>query len=72
VAARLTEPTDQPLSSQVAGAGETVRVRPHQGAPLVAMLDAGAELPVLGRYEGYLYVQAPDGHLGWVDAATDQ
>jgi hypothetical protein len=34
----------------------------------VARLDADAELPVLGRYGSYLYVQAPSGRRGWVDA----
>jgi SH3-like domain-containing protein len=70
VAARLTEPADQPFSSQIATSGETIRVRPQPEAPLVAQLDAGAELPVLGRYDGYLYVQVPGGHLGWLDAPT--
>lgn len=68
VAARLTEPADQPISAQVAATGETVRARPGLESPLVARLDGEAALPVLGRYEGYLYVQAPSGRRGWIDA----
>jgi peptidoglycan LD-endopeptidase LytH len=68
VAARLTEPADQPISAQVAVTGETVRARPGLEAPLVARLDGEATLPVLGRYEGYLYVRAPSGRRGWIDA----
>jgi murein DD-endopeptidase MepM/ murein hydrolase activator NlpD len=70
VAARLTEPADQPISAQVATTGETVRARPVLTAPVVARLDRQAELPVLGRYEGYLYVQAPSGRRGWIDAVA--
>ena len=47
-------------------------MRPDEAAPLIAMLDAEAELPVLGRYEGYLYVQTPDGHFGWLITNSQQ
>ena len=70
VAARLTEPVDEPFSSQLAARGETVRSRPDRGAPPVARLDGDAALPVLGRYESYLYVRVPGGHLGWLDTPT--
>ena len=68
VAARLTEPALEPIAAQLSARGETVRARPELEAPLVARLDADAELPVLGRYGSYLYVQAPSGRRGWVDA----
>jgi murein DD-endopeptidase MepM/ murein hydrolase activator NlpD len=68
LAARLTEAVDEPVASQVAAGGESVRLRPHPDAPLVAMIDADAELPVFGRYDGYHYVEAPGGRLGWVAA----
>ena len=68
VASRLTEPVDVPVSSEVAASGAPVRARPDEDAPLVAVIDGGAELPVLGRYGAYLYVRAPSGRLGWVDA----
>ncbi|MEQ1855271.1 MAG: M23 family metallopeptidase [Longimicrobiales bacterium] len=66
VAARLTEPVDQPLMSRVARSGDAVRTQPRAEAPLVASLDAGASVPVLGRYAGFLYVATPGGHLGWL------
>ena len=66
VDALLTEPVDEPISMQLAMDGSTVRQRPQAEAPLVAMLDQRLELPVFGRYDGYLFVQAPDGHLGWL------
>jgi murein DD-endopeptidase MepM/ murein hydrolase activator NlpD/SH3-like domain-containing protein len=65
VAARLTEPVNEPFASQVAHAGETVRVRPSPGSPLVASIGGDAEVSVLGRYDGYLYVSAA-GQRGWL------
>ena len=70
VAARQTEPVDEPVASQLAMSGQRVRQRPEAEAPLVAMLDAVTELPVFGRYAGYLFVQAPGGHLGWIEGET--
>ncbi len=70
VAARLTEPVDGPLASEVAVRGAPVRVRPESASPLVTMLDMDAELPVFGRFDGYLFVRAPGGHLGWVEASV--
>ena len=72
VAARLTEPADRPVASQVATRGETVLMRPHHDAPVVATLEAGAAVPVLGRYDGYLYVVAPGGHTGWLEDAQQE
>jgi len=65
VAARLTEPVSEPFASQIARAGESVRVRPDPGAPRVASLNGDAELSVLGRFDGYLFVSA-GGHRGWL------
>jgi len=72
VAARLTESADQPVGSQVVVNAEVVRTRPSAGAPIIATLDVGTEVPVLGRFEGYLYVRAPAGYTGWVQEATKQ
>ena len=66
VASRLTEPVADPVASRMARSGDAVRTHPRPEAPLVASLSAGAELPVLGRYAGYLYVATPDGHFGWL------
>ncbi len=66
VAARLTEAVDQPVASQIVASAERLRSSPLPGAPAVAQVDEGTELPVLGRFGGYLYVQAPQGPTGWV------
>jgi hypothetical protein len=68
IAARLTEPVDEPLDSRVAAAPGAIRARPDLEAPIVARLDEGTSVPVLGRYQGYLYVTAPGGEhgFGWV------
>ena len=68
VAARLTEGADVPVASQVVVASEPVRLRPAVGAPAVAQVDGGTEVPVLGRYGDYLYVRSPGGATGWVSA----
>lgn len=72
VAARLTEPADVPVSSQVVAFGDDVRVRPSTGAPVMARLDEGTEVPVLGRFDGYLYVRGPAGLTGWLHEAEQQ
>jgi murein DD-endopeptidase MepM/ murein hydrolase activator NlpD len=66
VAARMTEMADLALETRTASAGGSVRVGPSDGAPVMAQLDAGAEVPVLGRFDRYLYVRAPGGELGWL------
>jgi murein DD-endopeptidase MepM/ murein hydrolase activator NlpD len=72
VAARLTEPVDSPIRSQVATAGGTVLLEPNDNALVIVRLDAGQQVPVLGRYEGFLYVRAPSGQRGWMDADQEQ
>lgn len=72
VAARLTEPVLEPFGSQLAHTGAPVLLRPHEASPLLATLDAEAELPVLGLYGGYLYVRVPEGHYGWVSASSEE
>ncbi len=72
VAARLTEPVDQPLASQVVAAAGSVLHRPASEAPIMARLERGTEVPVLGRYGGFLYVRAPQGYTGWLSEADQQ
>ncbi|MBT8488945.1 MAG: M23 family metallopeptidase [Gemmatimonadetes bacterium] len=72
VAARLTEPVDEPLTSQIVAAAEIVRVRPATEAPVMARLEEGTEVPVLGRFDGYLYVRSPEGLIGWMSDAAQQ
>jgi murein DD-endopeptidase MepM/ murein hydrolase activator NlpD len=72
VVSRLTEPLDLHVASRHALSGEGVRGRPDARAPLVAMVASDSELPVLGRYERYLYVRAPSGQVGWVDTPGEE
>jgi murein DD-endopeptidase MepM/ murein hydrolase activator NlpD len=72
VAARLTEPVDSPLRSQVSAAGGAVLLEPNDDALVMVWLKPGEEVPVLGRYEGFLYVRAPSGLTGWMDADEKQ
>lgn len=66
VAARLTEATDRPLETRLALAGDALQAAPGPFAPVVGPLPEGASLPVLGRFGGYLMVQAPSGRTGWM------
>lgn len=72
VAAALTEPVDLPLTSEVVDGSGIVFMRPDQEAPIVATLDEGEQVPVLGRYGDYLYVRAPSGFTGWIDSESQQ
>jgi hypothetical protein len=70
VAARLTEPVDEPVTS--VAYRESVRARPTSEAPILARLDEGTELPVLGRFDGFLYVRTPGGTVGWMPELAQQ
>jgi murein DD-endopeptidase MepM/ murein hydrolase activator NlpD/SH3-like domain-containing protein len=66
VPARVAERAERPLRSWVASAEETVRATPDAVAPVVALVEAGTELPVLGAFGGYVLVETPGGRRGWV------
>jgi len=66
VAARLTEPLDVPVETVVASRDEPVQATPETASSVIGSVPAGAELAVLGRFDGYLLVQAPAGRSGWV------
>ncbi len=68
VAARLTESLDRPIETRTAFERRPLLSEPGAGAAVVSELDAGQELPVLGHYGSYLYVRAPTGSAGWIDA----
>ena len=72
VAARLTESLGEPLNAQVVAATAPVRSSPDREAPVMARYDTGQEVPVLGRFAGYLYVVGPDGRTGWMADAEQQ
>jgi murein DD-endopeptidase MepM/ murein hydrolase activator NlpD len=66
VAARLTEPADVPFETRVASAPELLRSGPDDASPLVAEIEEGTEMPVLGTFDRYLLVRARDGSSGWL------
>lgn len=72
IAARLTEPADQPLASQIVAAAGTLHPRPAAEAPVMSRLQQGTELPVLGRFAGFLYVRSPEGRTGWMPEVGQQ
>lgn len=72
VAAGLTESVTDPLTSRVVARAGSLHARPVAGAPIMERVDGGAEVPVLGRFDGYLYVLGRDGRRGWMPAAAQQ
>lgn len=61
-ASRLRE--ERPLAVLIGGT--PLQLSPHERAPTVAPLEAGAALFVLRRAAGWTMVDAPGGRLGWV------
>jgi murein DD-endopeptidase MepM/ murein hydrolase activator NlpD len=66
VPSRLTEPVDRPLRHLVAEAPASLLASPHGEAPVVTDVSSGTELPVLGAFGGFTWVEAPGGVRGWV------
>jgi murein DD-endopeptidase MepM/ murein hydrolase activator NlpD len=66
LAGRLTDGVDAPLRFAVVAGPDPIRARPWHTSPAVVPVEAGTALPVLGAYGGYLLVEAPDGHRGWI------
>jgi murein DD-endopeptidase MepM/ murein hydrolase activator NlpD len=71
VASRLTLPANGPVDRLVATTARPATRRPLPGSPLVEMVPAGTDLPVLGAYAGYLLVRGPSGRDAWVVASED-
>ena len=65
VSGRLTESTERPVRTVSSGAGPLLD-RPTMTAAPIAELEAGARLPVLGRFADFLFVRSPDGREGWI------
>lgn len=71
VAARLTEPLDEPLTAEASTSARAVRTAPGEDAPIMGTFGPGDEMTVLGRFGAYLYVRAPTGRGGWVGVDID-
>lgn len=66
VAARLTEPADRPIRREVLAGAARLLTEPDSSAAALESLSAGAELPVLGAFGDFLFVQGPSGRPGWM------
>ena len=67
VPARLTEPADRAIA--IVPAGQTILARPaltHSSQDVVAVVDGGENVGVLGRFGGWALVRSPRGVDGWV------
>ncbi|HET7601352.1 MAG TPA: BatD family protein, partial [Gemmatimonadales bacterium] len=54
----------------IAAEKQPLQLSPHERAPTIAPLDAGAALFVRRRTPAWLMVEAPGGRLGWVQSAS--
>jgi len=66
VAMMLTEPTATPIRREVLASRATLLSSPAPSALAVDSVDAGIEVPVLGAYGGFLFVEGPSGKSGWL------
>jgi peptidoglycan LD-endopeptidase LytH len=71
VRASSVQPFDAPLATDVLARRGALLDRPERGAGLMDSLPAGERLPVMGRFGGYVLVQASSGQRGWVEENTD-
>ncbi len=66
VAARVTEPVDSPIRRELVASGAMLLTDPASTAVAVEAVAAGAEVPVLGTFGEFLFVEGPSGRVGWV------
>ena len=69
IASRFAERANRPLRTERLTAQATVRERPRSGAAPMEQVERGTGVPVLGHFAEYLYVQTPEGRIGWVAAS---
>jgi SH3-like domain-containing protein len=65
VSGRLTESTARPVRIARTGAVQLLD-RPMVTAAPIADLEARPRLPVLGRFDDFLFVRTPNGREGWI------
>jgi hypothetical protein len=66
IAAHLTGPVDGPVRREVVARGARLLTDPAPTAVAVDSVAAGTELPVLGAFGEFMYVQGPSGRAGWL------
>jgi len=65
LAAASTEPLS-PLRSESLAVSATILRRPSARRTVIDRLPGGSEVPVLGEFGDFLYVQTPNGRSGWL------
>jgi peptidoglycan LD-endopeptidase LytH len=70
VAARLTEAIDQPLRRTAMVGDRAIQAAPDPLGPVLAVLQPGSDVGVLGQFGDFLYVQPESGPAGWI--ASDE
>ena len=66
VAGRLTESAEESIRiHRMADFGD-LQAEPRRGSPVMDRVPEGSELPVLGTFGDYLFVQTPGGRAGWM------
>ena len=66
IASNLTEPTTRPIRQVAQEADVSLRYRPTRLAAAIDSVAAGTSVPVLARFDEFVYVEAPDGRAGWM------
>lgn len=66
VTASLIEPMESPIRREVMARGARLLTEPVSTAEPVDSIAPGTEVPVLGAFGGYVFVQVPSGRVGWL------
>ena len=69
LAASSAEPAHRPVRTERRAAAVVVRQGPLAAAPPLENVAPGTQVPVLGRFADYLFVQTPAGRIGWLAEA---
>ncbi len=70
VAASGVESIANPVGQEILASTAPVYDVPNEQATVVDSVLSGGAVPVLGRFEGYVLVQAPSGRPGWISEAS--
>jgi SH3-like domain-containing protein len=66
LAGRLTEAMEEPIRTETLASNLPLQAQPVPGAPVMQDVPGGTSVPVLGMFEGFLYVRVPEGRAGWM------
>lgn len=66
IATRLTESAESPIRSELVASDAVLRTDPAITGIAMDSVAAGVEVPVLGSFGEFLYIQAPSGRAGWM------